>query len=178
MKSKFRAAALACVLVCPLGGVPRAGEAPPSPAKCTAAEQRQFDFWVGEWDVTEKGKPAGHSRIERILDGCALLENWSGAGGSEGRSLNFFDRDDGRWHQAWIDAAGEALFLSGRFADGAMRLEGERRATGKQPAMRHRITWTRLPDGTVRQLWESSPPGSERWQVMFDGHYAPRAAPN
>jgi hypothetical protein len=143
---------------------------PPS-SKCTAAEMRQFDFWVGAWKVTDRGKLAGHNRIELILDGCALLENWTGAEGGAGKSLNFFDTEDRRWHQTWIDRSGGALFLSGRFENGAMRLEGERAASGETPATRHRITWTALPDGRVRQLWESSPAGREEWTVQFDGLY-------
>jgi len=139
---------------------------------CSQPESRQFDFWIGDWRVTENGKPAGVNRIELILDGCALLENWQGASGSAGKSLNFFDAADGRWHQTWMDSAGGALFLSGKFENGAMRLEGERPASGEQAATRHRITWSPLPNGQVRQLWESSPAGQENWSVLFDGLYA------
>src|SRR5882672_7825099 len=70
---------------------------------CSDVQARQFDFWIGRWAVTEKGKPAGTNSIERILDGCALLENWTGAQGGSGKSLNFFDRADGKWHQTWVD---------------------------------------------------------------------------
>jgi len=143
---------------------------------CKDGASRQFDFWIGQWRVTEKGKLAGHNRIERILDGCALLENWTGAKGGEGKSLNFFDRDDGLWHQTWVDRSGGALFLSGKFENGAMRLQGEQTARDKQPATRHRITWTALPDGNVRQLWESSPVGKEEWATQFDGLYVRETA--
>lgn len=145
-------------------------EGPPRP-NCKDGASRQFDFWVGKWRVTEKGKLAGHNRIELLLDGCALLENWVGAQGGEGKSLNFFDRDDGLWHQTWIDRSGGALFLSGKFENGVMRMEGVRAATDKQPATRHRITWRALADGGVRQLWESTPDGKEEWVTQFDGLY-------
>jgi len=71
----------------------------PSPPSCAASEAHQFDFWIGRWTVTQNGKLAGHSHIERILGGCALLENWSSASGGAGKSLNFFDSGDGAWHQ-------------------------------------------------------------------------------
>jgi hypothetical protein len=160
-----------------VGAIPASAQEKPVQG-CKSAEARQFDFWIGEWRVTENGKPAGHNRIEPLLDGCALLENWIGAQGGAGKSLNFFDRDDGLWHQTWIDRSGGALFLSGRFSNGAMRLTGERPASDKQPAMRHRITWTTQADGSVRQLWESSPPGKEEWATQFDGRYVrEKAAP-
>ena len=140
---------------------------------CGDAQSHQFDFWIGHWSVTEKEKPAGTNHIERLLDGCALLENWTGAQGGSGKSLNFYDRADGKWHQTWIDGTGGALFLAGRFENGSMRMEGERPAEGKQPASRHRITWTPMAGGAVRQLWESSPSGKEEWTVQFDGLYTP-----
>jgi hypothetical protein len=61
---------------------------------CHDPSARQFDFWIGRWQVSQAGKPAGNNHIEKILDGCALLENWTGAQGGTGKSLNFFDRDD------------------------------------------------------------------------------------
>jgi len=42
-----------------LGAVPAAGQTA-RPAACTAPEHHQFDFWIGEWDVTlPNGKAAG-----------------------------------------------------------------------------------------------------------------------
>ena len=39
-----------------------------APPPCSGPEHRQFDFWVGEWDVTQPdGTPAGTNRIEIIL---------------------------------------------------------------------------------------------------------------
>jgi len=35
------------------------GTADPAPAPCGRAENRQFDFWVGEWDVQD---PKGNRR--------------------------------------------------------------------------------------------------------------------
>jgi hypothetical protein len=164
------------VLVC-LAAITQviAGAAPVSAADpapgCADARARQFDFWIGQWRVTENGKLAGHNHIERVLGGCALIENWSGAKGGSGKSLNFFDRDDGLWHQTWIDGSGGALFLAGKFEDGAMRMEGERPGADGQPPVRHRITWTPLADGSVRQLWESTPAGKLEWSRQFDGLY-------
>lgn len=162
-------AALGSVLVASTAGLLAADEQPQ--AGCNSPTAHQFDFWVGSWRVTENGKFAGTNVIERILDGCALLENWTGAQGGAGKSLNFHDRSDGLWHQTWIDRGGGALFLSGRFENGAMRLAGERPATQQQPATRHRITWTPITGGNVRQLWESAPGDQEEWSVQFDGLY-------
>jgi len=155
-----------CLVICTAA----AGVATAAAAKC-APQSAQFDFWVGDWIVSEKGKPAGTNRIEKLLGGCALLENWQGASGLAGKSLNFYDAGDGKWHQTWIDASGNALFLAGGLINGSMRLEGVQPASSGQQALRHRITWTRLAGGAVRQLWEATPAGREEWTVQFEGLY-------
>src|SRR5918995_5108174 len=99
-----------------------------APKACAAPEHRQFDFWIGEWEVTTpNGAPAGRNRIESILDGCALRESWTGAKGGSGNSYNAYDRQTRRWHQTWVDNGGLVLRLDGVFADGKMILSGESR---------------------------------------------------
>jgi hypothetical protein len=63
---------------------------------CTGAEHRQFDFWVGRWDVfLPDGSLAGENRIERVAQGCALHESWRGRSGFSGHSLNSHDAATG-----------------------------------------------------------------------------------
>ena len=98
---------------------------PPAAAKrpdCSATEHHQFDFWLGKWNVTVAGKPAGTSHIESVMKGCGILEHWSSAGGGHGTSLNFYNRRTKTWSQAWIDEGGNALHLAGTFANGKMML--------------------------------------------------------
>src|ERR1041384_6491566 len=67
---------------------------PPTPAPaCTSAQHRQFDFWVGRWDVypTGKDKLVAHSLIEKLYSGCVIRENWMPLNGSDGGSLNTYD---------------------------------------------------------------------------------------
>lgn len=143
----------------------------PRPDPCAAEEYRQFDFWVGDWEVRDPdGKVVGHNTIERIFDGCVLKESWRGAEGSVGQSFNTYDRMKEQWHQTWVDANGLLLQLDGGLADGSMVLAGEMptRAGG---VARTRITWTPGDDGSVRQHWEASKDGGETWQTVFDGLY-------
>jgi hypothetical protein len=94
---------------------PLAVHAQQKPA-CAVPEHRQFDFWLGTWEVTTPdGKLAGENRIEAVASGCALLENWRGRGGFNGKSVNIYDRHDGRWHQEWVDSGGLRLTLAGRW---------------------------------------------------------------
>ncbi len=144
---------------------------PPTKKACDSPEHRQFDFWVGEWSVTQAGKVAGTNRIERILDGCALLESWTGASGYRGNSLNFYDPGRQRWHQTWIGTDGQGLALDGEFVGGKMVLAGTRHDSATQKTIHDRITWAPNPDGTLRQVWETSEDG-KTWSIIFDGHYS------
>lgn len=141
------------------------------PKPCVGPEYRQFDFWIGEWDVTlPDGKPAGTNRIERIAGGCGLQETWTSASGGDGRSLNAYVPQDGKWHQIWLGSGGLWMELAGGIREGAMVMEG--RTAGRDGTTIHqRITWTPSGDGRVRQRWEQSLDGGRTWRVGFDGVY-------
>ena len=150
---------------------PVAATAPVS--ACGMPEFRQFDFWKGEWDVSSQDKPAGRSRVEAILNGCALLENWRGASGTEGKSLNTYNSATRRWEQYWVDGTGTPLHLTGGLVDGKMVLSGTQPKPNPQTGLtqHERISWTHNADGSVRQFWETSNDDGKTWNVSFDGLY-------
>lgn len=139
---------------------------------CAGSESTQFDFWVGSWEVRNaNGDLVGHNEIERVAGGCALLERWRGANGGDGVSINAFDADRGQWTQRWV-GSGAILWLEGGLENGAMVLAGTSPRTTRRGEVLDRITWTPLPDGRVRQVWEISPDGGENWRQAFDGYYS------
>lgn len=148
------------------------------------AESRQFDFWVGEWDAyNPQGAKGGTSVIERIANGCGILENWTNAsGGGSGKSINFYDPQAGKWFQYWIGADGNPHRFSGEYRDGALRLAGEPYVKdGKRFITR--LTFFNLDPNTVRQLSERSDDDGKSWSVVYDFKYvrrtqAPPATPN
>jgi hypothetical protein len=155
------------------GPLPASAQNPPARA-CQAAEHRQFDFWIGEWEVfLPTSKKAGENRIEAIAAGCALLEHWSGSGGFSGKSLNTYDAATRRWHQTWVDSSGGLLVLDGAWADGRMVLSADGVDAAGKP-IRQRIAWSPNADGSVRQLWESSSDAGTTWTTVFDGRYVRR----
>jgi len=145
--------------------------AQPSAKPCGAKpEYRQFDFWVGEWDVQAGGKQAGTNSVQLILGDCVIFENWTGAGGTTGKSFNIYNAAKGKWQQTWVDSSGSVLELYGEFKEGVMRLVGERPAP-KGGKIIDRLSFFPLEGGRVRQLWESSKDGGKTWGVVFDGLY-------
>lgn len=153
--------AIACVF---------AGWSTASAAPCETPEHRQFDFWVGDWEVrTSDDKLAGFNRIERDYGGCVLHERYTTQGEYRGESLNVYDPGRKVWHQTWVDTSGTLLLLEGGLRDGKMVLEGEtKNAKGRRT--KHRITWTPNEDGTVRQFWQMTDKDG-KWMTAFDGLY-------
>lgn len=134
------------------------------------AEYKQFDFWVGEWDVTMMGQPAGTSSIQRIEDGCVIFENWTGVGGGTGKSFNFYDSGLRKWRQVWVSSNGGVLDFFGEYADGQMRYTGETQGPAGTKVLQ-RLTFFNLSPDRVRQFWEQSTDSGKTWTVSFDGLY-------
>jgi len=151
-----------------------AAQAPTAP--CGAAEYRQFDFWIGEWDVFDRdGSKAGHNRVESIEGGCGVQENWTSTGGGTGRSINAYSPGDRQWHQYWLGSGGGILDLAGTFANDTLTLGGTSYGAGGA-RIDNRLQFTKNGDGTVRQFWQQSRDGGRTWSVAFDGKYVRAAA--
>lgn len=130
-------------------------------------EYRQFDFWIGDWIVTTpQGHRAGTSSVQLILGSCVLQENWTGSSGTSGKSFNLYNATDKQWHQSWVDDKGTFAHYIGGLTNGAMQLTADQLFEGK-PA-RERMTFTRLPDGRVRQHGERSTDQGKTWSTTFD----------
>lgn len=161
--------------------VPEAEEQARSSKACTAPGYRQFDFWVGEWEVTPNGtdKIVAHSLIESLYGGCAIRENWMPLTREDGGSLNSFLPALGVWRQIWTDSQGSwNVFEGGRVGD-AMVLLGHRLGNDpKDSAILARMTFTPLEDGSVRQHGEHSSDFGQTWQTSYDFIYRKRNSPD
>jgi hypothetical protein len=156
-------------------GQPAPTPSPPPPA-CTAAEHRQFDFWVGEWLVYPTGtdKPVGRSLIEKLYNGCAIRENWMPFKGGSGGSLNNFVSESGQWRQTWLDSNNARVEFSGGMQGAAMVLTGfwkDVNGPGKSGLVR--MTYTIDKAGHIRQLGEFSNDEGKSWGPAFDFTYKP-----
>jgi tetratricopeptide (TPR) repeat protein len=133
---------------------------------------RQFDFWVGDWDVLNKqGQRAGTSHVERSMDGCVIIENWHGTLGDSGMSLNTYNPGQKQWQQFWVSNSGAVTtFDQGELQGGAMRFLGTENLRQNDPR-RVRLTFFPLPNGSVRQLGEGTSDGGKTWNVRYDLQY-------
>jgi hypothetical protein len=168
----FAAAGLA-VLGLGYGAGPVALAQPAASTACTSPESRQFDFWVGHWDVTPTGHPdqlVAHSLIEKLYQGCAIRENWAPLNGQDGGSLSSFVAADDVWRQTWVAAGGARAEFKGGWNGHAMVLTGVWPQPG-HPTQMTRMTYTPAADGSVRQAGETSDDAGVTWSPSFDFTY-------
>ena len=137
---------------------------------------RVLDFWMGNWRVVDSaGTELGTNRVESILGGCAIVENWQDASGSEGRSLFYYVSAQRQWKQVWVTpyalvpGGQKEKHLVARFANGGVRFQGE--YPGPRGPVFDRTTLDPLADGRVRQLIEVSRDDGQTWVVTFEGFY-------
>ena len=150
-----------------------------SPDPCAAPEQKEFDFWVGEWDLTWPGQnkgDVGHgtNSIKRIMDGCVVQENFSGGESMHmrGTSVSTFDLKSRHWKQTWVDNEGGYLDFVGDFKDGQMILQREGMRNGKK--IFQRMVWKNITPNEFDWSWEASQDGGNTWQVNWPIHYKRR----
>jgi hypothetical protein len=153
-------------------GPTAAASTPFAAAACTTPEHRQFDFWVGKWDVypTGKDKLVAHSLIESVYNGCGVRENWMPLNNQTGGSLNIYLPDEKHWEQFWIDSGGTRATFVGGWNGKAMVIQG------KWGGPLVRITYSKNADGSVRQFGEQSTDEGKTWGPSFDFTYRPAAA--
>lgn len=135
---------------------------PASP--CSGPEYREFDFWVGEWNVFGTDDTFfGTNVVTSELDGCLVQEHWTASNGTRGRSLNVYDAETDMWHQDWAsqvpipNGLTVRLRTSGGLEDDTMVLTGERNAVAGFTFF-DTWTWTEDAQGNVIQTGQTEVP--------------------
>lgn len=155
----------------------QAAPSAPPPPPCETPEHKQFDFWVGRWEVyrSDTNQLVAHSLIEKLYGGCAIRENWMplnrlGAGGS----LNSYRPEEKRWRQVYTGAFnGWAEYAGGLVGDAMVITGTQKMPNGSQTPVR--ITYKRGEGGSVLQIGEQSKDGGKTWQLNYHFTYRPRS---
>ena len=131
----------------------------------------QFDFWLGEWNLSSNGKPAGTNTITREYDGAVIMERFVGSGDNqlEGMSVSVFNPRTGNWHQTWVDNQGGYLDFTGGFSDGKMILSRKTTIEGKE--VQQRMVWFNITPASFDWSWERSDDGGSTWKTLWPLHY-------
>ena len=143
--------------------------------KAQQADSTLFDFWVGHWDLhwtNASGKiEKGENRIERILDGKVIQENFCDeTGGFKGTSISVYNPQQKKWHQAWADNQGGYYDLEGS-AIGAKRIFSthEQKINGK--IVTQRMVFYDIKPDSLTWDWELTRDGGKTWELQWRIYY-------
>jgi hypothetical protein len=124
--------------------------------------ERQFDFWLGDWDCRWEGG-RGTNSVTAELDGTVILERFEG-GELRGVSVSVYDSGAASWRQTWVDSTRAYLDFAGGYADGEMVL----RRAGR------RMRFTEIGDESFVWLWEREREDGSSWELQWRIDYARR----
>lgn len=129
---------------------------------CAGPEYQGFDFWMGDWKAFDVDNPTtvvARTRVDRILDGCVLLEDYQDTDGSHGESFTIYDAPRQVWHQSWVTNHGVLPVIEGKLQAGEMILSGvSHLSEGKQRYVRG--VWKPVTGG-VRETAVTSTDGRQ-----------------
>ena len=148
--------------------------------RCTSLEARQFDFWLGDWDLTwpaeqtggaEGEIASGKNHITQLFGDCAIEERFSTNDGSfQGRSFSVFDTLAGTWKQTWVDNTGGYLSFTGDFNGEQMELRTEPVARNSETIVQ-RMVFSDIEADSLSWTWQGSRDGGRSWNDLWNIAY-------
>ncbi|HLJ36688.1 MAG TPA: hypothetical protein VKU38_23730 [Ktedonobacteraceae bacterium] len=144
----------------------------------TVPEATQFDFWLGEWDLTWSNGGHGTNSIQAILDGKVILETFNAdpADAFQGMSFSVYNPLLGKWQQTWVDNQGTYLDLVGGYQEGKMILE--RTDNGGEKSILQRMIFSNITDTHLDWSWERSQDYGTTWESLWQIHYQRKLSAN
>jgi hypothetical protein len=162
---------------------PLPGQTPP---RCPEPQAREFDFWLGEWDVENRQRNPQASlgdttlyatgsatdEVHPVLGGCAIVEHWFGElthTTQRGFSVRAWEPERERWvlWLVWPGPAGVAFGrLEGTFANGRGEFRSER--TGPRGPITTRFRFSDIEPDAFTWSGAFAPAGGDwtRFWVM------------
>src|ERR1700733_420612 len=135
-------------------------------------ESRQFDFWLGDWAISNpNGSGEASSRVYLALGQYLLVESWDDGRGHKGENLFAYSADDKSWHGMFADNQGRVHAFTGRVTSGLAEFYGPSRGP-KGEAVLNRIRVVRIASDTVEPSGESWQGNGTSWTAVFKGEYS------
>lgn len=144
-----------------------------------AQSGNEFDFWVGNWDLTwEMANGAtgkGVNIIEKTLDGKVIQENFEAldAGqisGFKGTSISVYNPRSKSWHQAWADNQGGYFDFIGEI-DGDKRIFKTKAIERDGQTIISRMVFYEIEKDQFKWDWERTTDGGKTWNLQWRINY-------
>jgi hypothetical protein len=137
-------------------------------------ENRQFDFWIGEWELTWAENGRGRNVVTKVLDGKVIQEQFTSLPTNDspalvGMSVSVYNAQTEQWQQTWVDNQGSYLDFAGGLVGDKMILARDAVIQGKQ--VEQRMVWADIESDALNWTWERSSDEGKTWQVVWAIQY-------
>jgi len=102
-----------------------------------------------------------------------IVERWTGASGSAGMSMSFFDINRHVWGMVWNGDNNQSNDFEGTYSDGAMRFTGWVLDNEGKRLLASNVLQNVSPD-TIRHIYSTSADNGKTWVVNSDGRFVRR----
>lgn len=144
---------------------------------CGQPEASQFDFWLGDWELTWNDTIKGSNLITKNMNGCVIHEHFnSPTDGFSGMSWSVFNPGKNKWEQTWVDNSGGYLNLEGAFSNGQMELSTEQ-TSPKGEKVLFKMVYYNIKQNEFDWEWKSSKDNGLSFEVLWKIHYQRKVAP-
>ncbi len=157
------------VLAAPLSAQQPSDSTPPP---CLSPEASQFDFWLGEWQLTWADSGHGTNTISRPLGNCVIQEQFRdlAPNGFQGMSVSVYDPKGKQWQQTWVDNAGGYMLFTGGWSDSTMTLSRTvTRPNGS--TMIQRMVFRDITASSFVWDWQASTDDGKSWKTNWQIFY-------
>jgi hypothetical protein len=158
-----------------------------APKPCESPDASQFDFWLGEWDLSWPAEQSGGKQgeigtgtnsITRMFGRCVVKEDFNSQdAGLRGHSVSVYNVGKGRWQQTWVDDQGGYLLFSGEFKTGKMTLQTEPFLRGEKTLI-NRMVFRNITPNSLDWDWQTSADSGKTWEDLWNIHYAKKGSVN
>ncbi len=146
-------------------------------ARYPCRSEHTFDFWIGTFDATPwnqpNAQPSGQLHNTREYEGCVIGERWTGAQGSAGIGMAFYDINRHVWRMVWNDDGNQSNDFEGSYHDGAMRFEGWVLDGAGARLLASNVLQDVSP-GVIRHVYSTSADNGKTWDIKSDGRFVRR----
>jgi len=142
---------------------------------------RDFDFWLGTWNVWwgPGDDDRGRNVITQTFGGYVVEERFDGRPGTElqGLSVTVYDEHRGLWRQTWVDDTANYFALEGGPVDGGELhlLCRTHNAAGREAV--YRMRFFDLARDSLTWAWERSLDAEQTFEELWRIDYTRARTP-
>ena len=170
----MRPLSLLLIIVCVLTLTREINAQQTAPPPRSVPGAKDFDFWVGEWNLSWGDTSRGTNTVSFTLDSAVVMEQFSGGSSTplRGMSVSAYNQRSKRWQQTWVDNGGDYLDFSGAFTNGKMILSRKAELNGKE--FLQRMVWFAISHDSLNWHWDRSDDNGTTWKTLWAIHYERR----